>query len=176
VIETGLERREEEVSRLMSGTNHPDRSLEELKARIREQAAGMRERAAAAVSLTARSPAAWVFNWLEFKSRLKIGAALAQLDVMPLLPRFHGIKRRVALAASQAVLYLTRFITRRQSDLNAYLLDSLREMGEALHTVETRVVQQQEQIRQLEACVSQLQLRLSSTAPGRRPERERKAS
>ncbi|HEY7156633.1 MAG TPA: hypothetical protein VH575_21875 [Gemmataceae bacterium] len=159
----------------MSGTNDPDWDLDELKARIREQAAGMRERAAAAVPLAARSSAAWSFNWLEVKSRLKIGARLAQLGEMPLLPRFHGLKRRLALAASRVVLLLTRFLTSRQTDFNVCLLDALREMGEALHTVETRLVQQQEQIRLLEATVSQLQMRVSSGS-GRRSELERKAS
>ncbi len=159
----------------MSGANDSDWNLDELKARIREQAASMRERAAASVPLAARSSAAWSFNWLEVKSRLKIGSGLAQLGVMPLLPRFHGLKRRLALAMSRVVLYLTRFLTSRQTDFNVCLLDALREMGEALHTVETRVVQQQEQIRLLEATVSQLQLRVSSGL-GRRGELERKAS
>jgi hypothetical protein len=159
----------------MSGTNDPNWDLDELKARIREQAASMRERAAASVPLSARSSAAWSFNWLEVKSRLKIGSGLAQLGAMPLLPRFHGLKRQLALAVSRVVLYLTRFLTSRQTDFNVCLLDALREMGEALHTVETRVVQQQEQIRLLEATISQLQLRVSS-GPSRRGELERKAS
>ncbi len=159
----------------MSGTNDPDWDLDEWKARIREQAASMRERAAASVPLAARSAAAWSFNWLEVKSRLKIGAGLAQLGAVPLLPRFHGLKRRLALAASRGVLYLTRFLTSRQTDFNVCLLDALREMGEALHTIETRLVQQQEQIRLLEATVSQLQMRVSSGS-GRRGELERKAS
>jgi hypothetical protein len=159
----------------MSGTSHPDWSLEELKARIREQAAEMRERAAAAVPLAARSPSAWSFNWLEIKSRLKIAAALAPIGGMPLLRQFHGLKRRVALAASRVVLYLTRFITSRQTDFNVCLLDMLREMGEALHSVETCVVQQQEQIRLLESSLSQLQLRVHSASTGpvfREPERK----
>jgi hypothetical protein len=159
----------------MSETNPPDWDLDELKARIREQAASMRERAAASVPLAARSSAAWSFNWLEVKSRLKIGAGLAHLGAVPLLPRFHGLTRRLALAGAKVVLYLTRFLTSRQTDFNVCLLDALREMGEALHTVETRVVQQQEQIRLLEATVNQLQLRLSS-GPNRRGELERKAS
>ncbi len=162
----------------MSATNHPDWDLDELKTKIREQAAEMRERAAAAVPLAARGSSAWSFNWLEVKSRLKIGAGLAQMGGMPLLPRFRGVKRQVALFASRAVLYLTRFLTSRQTDFNVCLLDALREMGEALHGVETRVVQQQEQIRLLEACVNQLQLRVSSGSvlPARRCEIERKAS
>jgi len=160
----------------MSGTNDAELDLVELKARIREQAAAMRERAAEAVPLAARSAAAWSFNWLEVKSRLKIGANLAQLGEVPMLPRFHGWRRRVALAASRIVLYLTRFITSRQTDFNVCLLDALREMGEALHVVETRLVQQQEQIRLLESCLGQLQLRVSSISPVRRCELERKAS
>ena len=49
-------------------------------------------------------------------------------------------------------------------------------MGEALHAVESRVVQQQEQIRLLEATISQLQLRVGGSGSSRRGELERKAS
>jgi hypothetical protein len=160
----------------MTAANQPDLDLDELKARIREQAASMRERAASAIPLPPRGSSAWSFNWLEVKARLKIGAGLAQLGAVPLLPRFHGIQRKIALAASRVILYLTRFLTSRQTDFNVCLLDALREMGEALHSVETRVVQQQEQIRLLEATVSQLQLRVTNSAPNRRGELERKAS
>ncbi|HEY7331025.1 MAG TPA: hypothetical protein VH592_25535 [Gemmataceae bacterium] len=160
----------------MSGTNQSDLNLDELKARIREQAAGMRERAAAATPLPPDGSSIWSFNWLEVKSRLKIASGLAQLGVLPLLPRFHGVKRKVALAASRVILYLTRFLTTRQSDFNTCALDALRGMGEALHAIETRVVEQQEQIRLLEATISQLQLRVTSISPTRRGELERKAS
>ena len=114
--------------------------------------------------LTARSASAWSFNWLEVKSRLKIADGLAKLGAMPLLPRFHGLKRRVALTASRVVLVLTRFITSKQTDLNVYLLRRLREMGEAMHAIETRVIQQQEQIHLLETSLSQLQLRVSGNS------------
>lgn len=160
----------------MSGTNQPGLNLDELKIRIREQAAAMRERAAAATPLPPDGSSVWSFNWLEVKSRLKIAAGLSQLGVLPLLPRFHGIKRRLALAASRVILYLTRFLTTRQSDFNVCALDALRGIGEALHAVETRLVQQQEQIRLLEATVSQLQMRVASIGPTRRGELERKAS
>lgn len=162
----------------MSGTNHPDWDLDDLKAKIREQAAAMRERAAASVPLAVHSSSGWSFNWLEVKSRLKIGTGLAQMGNMPLLPRFRGLKRRIALVASRAVLILTRFLTSRQTDFNVCMLDTLREMGEALHAIETRVIQQQEQIRQLETSLGQLQMRVSSPHSGlsRRGELERKAS
>ncbi|MGH7173077.1 MAG: hypothetical protein ACRELF_19585 [Gemmataceae bacterium] len=160
----------------MDPTNQPDLDLDELKARIREQAASMRERAAASIPLTTRGPSVWSFNWLEVKARLKIGAGLAQLGAMPLLPRFHGLQRRLGLAAARAILFLTRFLTSRQTDFNVCLLDALREMGEALHSVESRVLQQQEQIRLLEATISQLQLRVAVHGSSRRGELERKAS
>lgn len=160
----------------MSGSNQPDWDIDELKERIREQASSMRERAASATPLPPDGSSIWSFNWLEVKSRLKIASGLAQLGAVPLLPRFHGIKRRLALAASRVILYLTRFLTTRQTDFNTCALDALRGMGEALHAVETRVVQQQEQIRLLEAAVSQLQLRVASAGPIRRSELERKAS
>ncbi|HTU16732.1 MAG TPA: hypothetical protein VMG10_01615 [Gemmataceae bacterium] len=160
----------------MDNPNQPDLDLDELKARIREQASSMRERAAASIPLAARGASVWTFNWLEVKARLKIGAGLAQLGAVPLLPRFHGMQRRLALAASRVILFLTRFLTSRQTDFNVCLLDALREMGEALHSVETRVVQQQEQIRLLEATISQLQLRVGGSGSALRGELERKAS
>jgi hypothetical protein len=160
----------------MSGTNQPEWDLDELKEHIRAQAACMRERVAVSLPLTPPGSAGWAFNWLEFKARLKIGAGLAKLGERPLLPRFHGIKRQLALSVARIVLFLTRFLTSRQTDFNVATLDSLREIGEALHSVETRVVQQQEQIRLLEATVGQLQLRVSSGGVPRRAELERKAS
>jgi hypothetical protein len=158
----------------MSGTSPANFDLEKLKESIRKDAASMRERAAESAPLAARGSAAWTFNWLEVKSRLKIGAGLARLGDTPLLRRYHGWKRRVALAASKVVLHLTRFITSRQTDCNHCILDVLHEMGEALHSVETRVVRQQEQIRLLEASLNQLQLRLCTGSA--RGELERKAS
>jgi hypothetical protein len=160
----------------MSGINQTDFDLDELKARIREQAAGMRERAATATPLPPDGSSVWSFNWLEVKSRLKIAAGLAPLGALPLLPRFHGVKRRLALAASRVILYLTRFLTTRQSDFNACTIDAVRGIGEALHTIETRLVQQQEQIRLLEATIIQLQLRVANIGPTRRGELERRAS
>ena len=160
----------------MDNLNQPEFNLDELKARIREQAASMRERTATSIPLTTRGSSVWSFNWLEVKTRLKIGAGLAQLGAVPLLPRFHGIQRQLALAASRVILFLTRFLTSRQTDFNVCMLDALREVGEALHAVESRVVQQQEQIRLLEATISQLQLRVGGSGSSRRGELERKAS
>jgi hypothetical protein len=158
----------------MDSTKGPDRDLEGLKERIRGQAAEMRNRAAAEVPLTVRGPDVWTFNWLEVKSRLKIAWGLSHLGEPPLLQRFRGVKRHIAQAASRVVLYFTRFITSRQTDFNVAVLDILRDMGESLHEVETRVVQQQEQIRLLEACLAQVQLRVGPSAHPR--ESERKAS
>jgi hypothetical protein len=160
----------------VSGTNQSDWDLDALKEQIREQAASMRERTAAALPAAGRGAAMWSFNWLEVKARLKIGAGLARLGEMPLLPRLHGLYRRLALLAARVILHGTRFLTSRQTDFNVCVLDALRDMGEALHAVETRVVQQQEQIRLLEAMVGQLQLRVSSGSTPRRGELERKAS
>lgn len=160
----------------MSATNRADLDLDELKARIREQAASMRERGTSALPLPPSGSSVWSFNWLEVKARLKIGSGLAQLGAAPLLPRLHGVQRKLALFASRIILYLTRFLTSRQSDFNVCLLDALREMGESLHSVETRLVQQQDQIRLLEATVCQLQLRVASAGTPRRGELERKAS
>jgi len=80
------------------------------------------------------------------------------------------------LAASRVILYLTRFLTTRQSDFNVCVLDALRGMGEAVHALETRLVQQQEQIRLLETTILQLQWRIAGTGAARRSEVERKAS
>lgn len=160
----------------MTGSNQPEWDLDELKERIREQAAEMRESVPATLPLGAHTASPRAFNWLEVKARLKIGSGLAKMGALPLLPRFHGLRRRLALAAAHVVLYLTRFLTGRQSEFNVCLLDALRDMGEALHTVETRLVQQQEQIRQLEATVGQLQMRVGGNPAPRLAEIERKAS
>jgi hypothetical protein len=160
----------------MSAMKQPEWDLDELKERIREQAASMRERVPTTLPLSAHGLSARAFNWLEVKARLKIGAGWAKMGELPLLPRFHGLRRRLALFAARGVLYLTRFLTGRQSEFNVCLLDALREMGEALYTVETHLMQQQEQIRQLEATVGLLQMRVGGNPAPRLVEVERKAS
>jgi hypothetical protein len=157
----------------MSEATHLEEDLEAVKARIRREAAAMRARAAAAVPLGVCVPGVWAFNWLEFKSRLKAAADLAPLGGMPLMHRFQGVKRRLALAAARVVLYLARFLTTRQTDFNLSLLEVLRETGEAMHDVETRVVRQAEQIRLLEAYLNRLS---PPTTAADLPEPRRKAS
>jgi hypothetical protein len=158
---------------LMSGTNQSEWDLDELKDRIRAQAAEMRERVESTIPLPSQGLSAWSFNWLEVKSRLKIAAGLTRLGEMPLLPRFHGFRRRLALIAARGVLILTRFLTNRQSEFNACLIESVREMGLGLHALEKRVLEQQEQIHRLENTIAQLQMRLPSATPRTA---ERKAS
>ncbi len=144
--------------------------LENLKARIRTQAARKRAEVGAIVPLAAKAQGGWTFNWLEAKALLKTAANFAEAGKPPTHENRHGLKLWVARLVSGTILRLTRFITSRQTDYNVSLLDSVRDMAEALHDVETRVVNQQEQIRQLEAVVCQLQLRAGL------PIGERKAS
>jgi hypothetical protein len=144
--------------------------LEQLKESIREGASRKRSELAAVVPLSAKAQDGWTFNWLEAKTLLKTATLYAEAGKPPLLENKHGLKRALAKFAAKVVLRLTRFITTRQTDYNVSVLDTVRDLAEAMHDVETRVVQQQEQIRQLEALVSQLQVRGATFTP------ERKAS
>jgi hypothetical protein len=154
----------------VNGTSKESLDLEELKNRIRARAAARRAEIAAVVPLQAKAQGGWTFNWLEAKALLKTAARYAQAGQPPSHDNRHGLKLWAVKLLSRTVLRLTRFITTRQTDYNVSLLDAVRDMAEALHDVETRVVQQKEQIRQLEALVCQLQLRSGSASP------ERKAS
>ncbi len=142
----------------MNGIPEEKVDLQQLKKRIRDRAALKRAEIAAVVPLRAKSQGGWSFNWLEAKSLLKTAAKYAEAGQPPSHDNRHGFKRWVVQLVSGAVLRLTRFITTRQTDYNVSMLDTVRDMAEALHDVETRVVQQQEQIRQLEAVVARLQL------------------
>jgi hypothetical protein len=153
----------------VNGTPEEKVDLEQLKARIRARAARKRAEVGAAIPLAAKAQGGWTFNWLEAKSLLKTAGKYAEAGQAPTHDNRHGIKLWVVKLLSRTVLRLTRFITTRQTDYNVSILDTVRDMAEALHDVETRVVHQQEQIRQLEALVCQLQLR-NVPAP------ERKAS
>jgi hypothetical protein len=154
----------------VNGTPEEKVDLEELKARIRARAARKRAEVGAVVPLAAKARGGWTFNWLEAKAILKTAATFAECGKPPTHENRHGLKLWVARLLSNTVIRLTRFITSRQTDYNVSLLDTVRDMAEALHDVETRVVGQQEQIRQLEAVVCQLQLRAGF------PAGERKAS
>jgi hypothetical protein len=154
----------------VNGASEAKIDLEELKGRIRARAAAKRTEIAAVVPLAAKARDGWTFNWLEAKATLKTAASFAEAGTPPTHDNRHGLKLWAARLISRTVSRLTRFITSRQTDYNVSLLDTVRDMAEALHDVETRVVHQQEQIRQLEALVCRLQL-LAGVPAG-----ERKAS
>jgi hypothetical protein len=154
----------------VNGTPEEKVDLEQLKESIRARAARKRAEIAAVVPLRAKAQGGWTFNWLEAKALLKTAAKYAEAGQPPTHDNRHGLKLWAVKLLSRTVLRLTRFITTRQTDYNVSILDTVRDMAEALHDVETRVVQQQEQIRQLEALVTRLQLGAAPAAP------ERKAS
>jgi hypothetical protein len=153
----------------MNGTPDEALDLERLKARIREQAARKRAEVAAVIPLAVRSPDGRTFNWLEAKALLRTAATFAEAGTPPPLEGMRGPKRWLAAQLARVVRRLTRFITTRQTDYNVSLLDTVRDLAESLHETETRLLQQQVQIRQLEALVGQLQLRGPAPAAERRP-------
>ena len=160
----------------MGGTSQPEWDLDQLKQQIRAQAAAMRERAASSLPLTPHASILSSYNWLEVKARLKSATGQTKLGELPLLHLFHGVKRRVALTVARGVLYLTRFLTNRQSELNVCLHDVLFQVAEAVNELELRAVQQQERIRLLEETIDQLRLRHPTKPTHRGDEIERKAS
>jgi hypothetical protein len=156
----------------VSGNSDDSLDLEELKAQVRARAARRRAEVAAVIPLAARAPSqgGWTFNWLEAKGQVRTAERFVQAGTPPLLENAHGLKRRLGMLVGRIVMRLTRFITTRQTDYNRNVLDLVRDMAEALHDVEGRVIGQQEQIRQLESCLAQVQLRAGV------PPAERKAS
>ncbi len=133
--------------------------LEQLRQSIEQEAARTRAQALAVRCVEASPPGHWCFNGLEARDRLRTLAELAQAGTPPRLDRADGLHRLLGGLLSRLVLRLGGFILSRQTDYNGELLNLLRYLAEALHDMETRVVQQQEQIRHLEHCLAQLRSR-----------------
>jgi hypothetical protein len=144
--------------------------IEQLHEEVRAEARLQRARVAAVIPLPDKNPGRWCLNWLEVKGRLGNAAELTEAGTPPGLNRAPGMRRWVAGLLARVVLRLARFITSRQTAYNVTLLDLVRDTAEALHEVETRLVEQQERLRHLEATLAQVQLGQRPAAP------ERKAS
>jgi hypothetical protein len=145
-----------------------ENDLETLRTRIRARAARRQAEIAAANPLTPQAPPPWTFNWLEARRRLQIAAGMAHIAQPPQLQHSRGLKRWLSSLTAKVVLRLTRFMTNRQTDCNVCLVETLLDMAEALHEAETRSIQYQEQIRHLQACLVQLQMRGGSLSPAER--------
>jgi hypothetical protein len=140
----------------MNAEPQPALDLQQLRDSIREEAARKRAQFAAVAPVADTSPGHWCLNWLEVKDRLCGLAELAQAGTPPRLPGARRLRRRLAGLLARGVMRLSRFITSRQTDYNVELLNLVRYTAEGLHDVETRVVQQQEQLGHLETCLGQL--------------------
>jgi septal ring factor EnvC (AmiA/AmiB activator) len=139
-----------EVSELSTGVTGSDLNLKALMDRIREQAA--RQRAAADEALDKHSAADPGFNWPQVQACLNSAARLAPVPTtVPTLGRFRGLTRLLARLALRGFLALARVITVRQGDLNARLIEALRETAEGLRNLEMQVVRQNQRIQRLEA-------------------------
>jgi hypothetical protein len=132
--------------------------LQGLRGQIREQAARRRAEVAASVPLTPQAPPPWTFNWLEGRRRLQVAAAMAHIANPPQLQDSRGLKRWLSNLIAKVVIRLTRFMTNRQTSCNVCLLETMHDLASGLHEIETRTIQNQEQIRHLEACLARLQI------------------
>jgi hypothetical protein len=150
----------------MSGADEAKSDLDELRDRIRSQAAQRRADVAAESPVRPPPPAPWKYNWQEGRRLLQGADALTHISAPPQLSDSHGPKRWLSSLVAKVVIRLTRFMTNRQIDFNVRLLAAVRDMVEALHEIETRSIENQEQIRHLEACLTQLQLRAGGCPPG----------
>jgi hypothetical protein len=153
----------------MSGADDPKADLDELRARLRCQAARRRADVAAENPVRPSPPPPWTYNWQEGRRLLQGADALTHISAPPQLEDVRGPKRWLTNLLGKLVIRLTRFMTNRQIDFNVRLLGAVRDMVEALHEIETRSIENQEQIRHLEACLAQLQLRAGGAADAERP-------
>ena len=139
-----------EASELTTPLAGTDLNLEALKARIRRQAA--RQRAAAEAAGRESQSEIPGFNWPQVQACLNTADRLAPgPTAVPALGRYGGLKRLLARMVLRGFLALARVITVRQSDLNARLVEALRETAEGLRNLEKQVVRQNERIQRLEA-------------------------
>jgi hypothetical protein len=106
--------------------------------------------------------AAPAFDWLEARRRLELAADVAIIAAPPHLES-RGPRRWLQTFLARVVIRLTRFITSRQADYNVCLLETARDVVEALHEVERQADENQQRIQQLESCLARLQTR---TGPG----------
>jgi len=138
-----------EASELSTPLAGADLNLDALMARIRQQAAHHRAEAEAVLGeYAAEVPG---FNWPQVQACLNSAVRLAPVPTaVPALGRYAGLKRLLARWVLRGFLALARVITVRQGDLNARLIEALRETAEGLRTLEKQVVRQNERIQHLE--------------------------
>ncbi len=147
----------------MDAEKHTDTFLEGLHMRIRTQAAQRRAQIAASAPLTPQAPAPWTFNWMEARRRMDIASRMSRIAAPPQLSNSRSWRRWISSLTARTVTRLTRFMTNRQTDYNVCLLETVHDLAAALHEMETRAIQNQEQIRQLENVLVQLQMRMGSS-------------
>jgi len=139
-----------EASGLSTPLTGTDLNLEALKDRIRKQAA--RQRAAAEAGLGGTPADIPGFNWPQVQACLNSAARLASAPgAVPTLGRFGGATRLLARLALRGFHALARVMKVRQADVNARLLEALRETAQGLRDLEKQVVRQGERIQSLEA-------------------------
>jgi hypothetical protein len=137
-----------ETSELLNPTAVADVDLGALMERIREQAALRR---AMSGPRPEHVPA---FNWPQVQACLSQATRLASpASVVPPLGRLRGLTRLAARIALRGFLFVARVITVRQGDVNARLIEALRETAEGLRNLEKKVAQQREQIVRLEGAL-----------------------
>jgi hypothetical protein len=136
----------------------PEMTLEPLRARIQEQAARRRDDVVPSwARLPPPVPPPYTFHWLEAHRRLDIALRMAHIAAPPELHNTRGPRRWAERFLAKVVTRLTRFITARQTDYNVCLYETAHEVADSLHDIERQVLENQERIRHLEACLAQLQ-------------------
>jgi hypothetical protein len=149
----------------MGGAGEPKDDLDEMRDRLRSQAARRRAAIDADNPVRPPPPPPYRYNWQEGRRLLQGADALTHISAPPQLTDSRGLKRWLTNLVAKAIIRLTRFMTNRQIDFNVRLLAAVRDMVEALHEIEARSIENQEQIRHLEACIARLQLRADCSPP-----------
>jgi hypothetical protein len=139
-----------EARQLPTAQGGADLDLGALTARIRNEAAQAR----AAEGSDRQRAAAAGFNWPQVQACLSSAARLAAAPAaVPALGRLGFLRRLLARLVIRAFLSLARRVTARQDEVNARLLEALRETAEGIRALEKQLAAQHERIRQLEAAL-----------------------
>jgi O-antigen chain-terminating methyltransferase len=133
----------------MIENNNPDINVDEIMAKIRAEIAGRNEKGPMKIlpgKLGVQRPTS-SFDWQQLQSILRVAEDNADI-VSPDLPmaRYPKPVRGLARMMARIVLYLSRFITARQTNFNQLVLQAFRGFNQLLHEHEQKIADANQKI------------------------------
>ncbi|MBI2095444.1 MAG: class I SAM-dependent methyltransferase [Candidatus Omnitrophica bacterium] len=102
-----------------------------------------------------------LLNWGHLEGDLRLIEEHGGLDsIVPEITTLKGLKRRLALWTSRLVLYLSRVMTKRQTQVNRSVLNSLGNMSHGFDRIEASLVELDKQMVNMKSDILSLEYRL----------------